>query len=233
LLISPEGHLTPVFQIEDAEKAPFNDPRFCFVKTQFGSLQGHIAIVHLLDVLRQQYCSNLEVSDEGEYYKNRDATKLIDKMRFVSTAISSVEDGLRKHGLSKEAAEDPAILASRIERIAALVQQKLVAPGCESDVGSPCPKPTDCAKTDDDNFCEPSLEGEVETIDRLRCQNDLRSQRMARRIAEATASGLSAEEAFELAMQDEGFPIANRAASDERNQDIEEPTTEEPTTDEP
>jgi len=67
LLVSPEGHLTPLFQIEDAEKAPFEEPPYCFIKTQFGSLQGHIAIVHLLDALRQQYFSNLEISDEGEY----------------------------------------------------------------------------------------------------------------------------------------------------------------------
>ncbi|MEX1027880.1 MAG: hypothetical protein WD049_07725, partial [Candidatus Paceibacterota bacterium] len=51
LLISPEGHLTPLFQIEDAEKAPFAEPPYCFVKTQFGSISGHIVIVHLLDAL--------------------------------------------------------------------------------------------------------------------------------------------------------------------------------------
>lgn len=51
LLISPEGHLTPLFQIEDAEKAPFDGPPHCFIKTQFGSLQRHIAIVHLLDAI--------------------------------------------------------------------------------------------------------------------------------------------------------------------------------------
>jgi len=67
LLISPEGDLTPLFQIEEAEKAPFDEPPYCFVKTQFGSLEGHIAIVHLLDAIQQRYCSNLKVTDEGEY----------------------------------------------------------------------------------------------------------------------------------------------------------------------
>ena len=66
LLVSPEGHLTPLWQIEEAEKTPFDKPPDCFVKTQFGSIQGHVAIVHLLDALRQSYCSNLEASDEGE-----------------------------------------------------------------------------------------------------------------------------------------------------------------------
>ena len=125
LLVSPEGHLTPLFQIEDAEKTPFAEPPYCFVKTQFGSLQGHIAVVHLLDGIRQQYCSNLQVTDEGEYYENWDINQLTQKRQLLNTAISSMAEGLREHGLSKEAAEDPNILASRIERIAALVQQKL------------------------------------------------------------------------------------------------------------
>ncbi|MGB7345189.1 MAG: hypothetical protein WBD20_13325, partial [Pirellulaceae bacterium] len=31
LLVSPEGHLTPLFQIEEAEKTPFQEPPYCFV----------------------------------------------------------------------------------------------------------------------------------------------------------------------------------------------------------
>jgi hypothetical protein len=69
LLISPEGHLLPLFQIEDAEKNPMRDPPFCFVKTQFASLDDHVAIVHLLDALRERFCSNLVVHDEGDYFE--------------------------------------------------------------------------------------------------------------------------------------------------------------------
>lgn len=219
LLISPEGHLTPLFQIDDAEKTPFDEPPYCFVKTQFGSLQGHIAIVHLLDALRQQYCSNLEVTDEGEYYENRDVNKLTQKMQLLNSAISSMEEGLREHGLNKEAAEDPNILAKRIERIAALVQEKLSAERSETS-GPPEPN--------DDSFLEPSLEEEVETMDHLRRQNDLRSERMTRRITEATASGLSVDEAFELAMQDEGFQTPSHDTNDRTDPVIEETTSEEP-----
>lgn len=202
LLISPEGYLTPLFQIEDALKTPFDEPPFCCVKTQFGTPLGHVGIVHLLDAIRQQYCSNLEVSDEGEYYETRNINLLNRKMQFLSTGISSLAEGLREHGLNKEAAEDPNILATRIERIAALVQQKLLAEWRE-----PSDAATHHEDKSDDTWHEPSLEEEVQTFDRLRRQNDLRSQRMTRRIAEATASGLSDEEAFELAMEDEGLSI--------------------------
>ncbi|MGB7344848.1 MAG: hypothetical protein WBD20_11575 [Pirellulaceae bacterium] len=219
LLVSPEGHLTPLFQIEEAEKTPFQEPPYCFVKTQFGSLQGHIAIVHLLDAIRQNYCSNLEVTDEGEYYEDRDIHKLSQKMQFLRSAISSMAEGLREHGLSKEAAEDPNILATRIERIAALVQEKMLAPGRESGLGSQWREPSGSPETNTDEIWhDPSLDEEVETMDRLRRQNDLRSERMARRIAEATASGLSAEEAFELAMQEEGLEPLRSSSNETEDQ---------------
>lgn len=198
LLVSPEGHLTPLWQIEEAEKTPFDKPPDCFVKTQFGSVQGHVAIVHLLDAVRQRYCSNLEVSDEGEYYETRDVAKLTQKMQFLARAVESLADGLRKHGLSDEAAEDPDIVASRIQRVAVLVQEKMLGEAEELSSATD----TDAGEFD---WQEPSLEEEVETMDRYRRQNQLRSERMIRRIAEATASGMTTEEAFRLAMHEEGL----------------------------
>jgi hypothetical protein len=202
LLISPEGHLTPLFQIEEAENAPFNEPPYCFVKTQFGSLQGHVAIVHLLDALQQQYCSNLKVTDEGEYFENRDIDQLAKKMHFLRAAIRSMAEGLHEHGLNNEAAEDPNILATRIERIAALVNQKLLT---EQE------KPSGIVEsTSDDDWNEPSLEDKVRVMDRLRRQNEMRGERMTRRIAASTAAGMSAEEAFDLSMREEGLPVPSR-----------------------
>lgn len=218
LLISPEGHLTPLFQINDAEKAPLDEPPSCFVKTQFGSLQGHVAVVHLLDALRQRFFSNLEVSDEGEYYQSRDVDQLAQKRQFLPSAVESMADGLREHGLSAEATEDPGILAVRIERIAALVHQKIHA-----DRQRPS---RDTEGEQGVNWNEPSLEEEADTMDRLRRQNDLRSERMIRRIAEATASGLSAEAAFELAFTEEGLPIPAREVDEPWDSAPSEPWTE-------
>ncbi len=224
LLISPEGHLLPLFQIEDAEKTPFEGPPYCFVKTQFGSLQGHIAIVHLLDAIRQQYCSNLEVSDEGEYHENRDLNALHQKMHFLSSAIGGMVHGLQTHGLSNEAAEDPNILTTRIQRIAALIHEKLATD--RKSIRSADNQQADRG------WNEASLEDEVRVTDELRRRNDLRSERMTRRIAEATAAGMSTEVAFELAMQEEGIPIPC-GDSDERHQpnhpiEPAEPDSEEP-----
>jgi hypothetical protein len=207
LLVSPEGHLTPLSQIKEAEEAPFDEPPCCFVKTQFGSLQGHIAIAHLLDALRQRFISNLQVTDEGGYYENRDVQRLSHQMKIVQNAIQSMAEGLRQYGLSSEASEDPGILATRIERIATLVHQSILRD---------TPRKTDIADgdsmTDDtsDFLNERSLEEEVEAMDQLRRKNDLRSERMNRRITEACAAGMSIEEAFDLAMKEEGLPVPDR-----------------------
>lgn len=198
LLVSPEGHLTSLFQIEDAEKAPFDKPPYCFVKTQFGSMQGHIAIVLVLDALQQTFVSNLQVSDEGEYYENRDVNELARKLQSLRTALSSMSDGLHEHGLTAEAAEDPDILATRIQRIAAVVHLKMT--------GNPQqPSQPAAHESDDDQWSEPALEDEVQAMDQLRRKNDLRSERMIRRISESTAEGMSAADAFERAMQEEGL----------------------------
>lgn len=218
LLVSPEGHLTPLFQIKDAERAPFDAPPSCFVKTQFGSLQGHVAIVHLLDALRQRFCSNLKVSDEGEYHESRDVNRLSQKRQILRSAIDGMAVGSREHGLSAEAAEDPGILAMRIERIAALVHQRIHA-----DRQSPSRGTEDEQEV---NWSEPSLEEEAETMDRLRSQNELRTERMMRRIAEATASGLSVEAAFELTNTEEGLPIPAREVEEPWESAPSEPWTE-------
>lgn len=218
LLISPEGHLTPLFQIEDAENAPFDKPPFCFVKTQLGSLHGHVAIVHLLDALKQRFCSNLRISDEGDYYETRDINRLHQQRQMVQSAIESLTEGLQEYGLNREAAEDPNILASRIERIAALVRQKILADREPPEIG------TEVVTEDegDGNWSEPSLEDEVENMDRLRRKNDLRNERMSRRIAEATAAGHSIEDAFELAMNEEGLSIPKHEADEQTESAPEE-----------
>src|SRR5258708_7125197 len=45
LLVSPEGWLVGLADIEDAERGVHSEPPWCFVKTQFGSLESHVALV--------------------------------------------------------------------------------------------------------------------------------------------------------------------------------------------
>ncbi|MCA9129345.1 MAG: hypothetical protein KDB22_19805 [Planctomycetales bacterium] len=134
LIVSPEGHLTPLFQIEEAEQSAFTEPPYCFVKTQFGPIMGHVAIVHLLLALKEQYASNLEIIDEGEYYETRDLHNLRRKQAFLDGAIRSMASELRRHGLSDEAMEDPDIVVKRIERISRPSQREGYIPQSPKDM---------------------------------------------------------------------------------------------------
>lgn len=55
LLISPEGWLINLVEIEDAEQGRLAEPPWCFVKTQFGPVEGHVALVELLAALQREF----------------------------------------------------------------------------------------------------------------------------------------------------------------------------------
>jgi hypothetical protein len=128
LLISPEGWLIGLIDIEAAEKGELAEKPWCFVKTQFGPVEGHVALVELLTALKAEFMPDLEVSDEGEYWEQRVAGILQQKMSFLSRAINDLRTALESHPLSSEAAEDPDIIATRIERIASIVHKTLQRP---------------------------------------------------------------------------------------------------------
>ena len=52
LLLSPEGWLIGLTDIEDAEEGRLKEPPWCFVKTQFGPVEGHVALVEMLTALK-------------------------------------------------------------------------------------------------------------------------------------------------------------------------------------
>jgi hypothetical protein len=128
LLISPEGWLINLVEIEEAEKGELAEPPWCFVKTQFGPIEGHVALVELLAVLKREFIPNLEVRDEGGYWETHDLPGLTAKFKFLQAAMKAFTDGLQRHGLSDEAAEDPEILLARIERIAGVVHRTPTRP---------------------------------------------------------------------------------------------------------
>ncbi|MBN2579403.1 MAG: hypothetical protein JXB10_10460 [Pirellulales bacterium] len=127
LLISPEGWIVNLCEIEEAEKGQLAEPPWCFVKTQCGPVEGHVALVEMLAALKREFLSNLEVTDEGGYWETRDPAALTAKFHEVQAAIDGMAEGLQRHGLSPEAAEDHKILVARIERIAQVVHRTLTA----------------------------------------------------------------------------------------------------------
>ena len=128
LLLSPEGWLIGLTDIQDAEEGRLKEPPWCFVKTQFGAVEGHVALVEMFAALKREFLPDLEVSDEGGYWETHDLAELVRRRTLIEGAIDGLAEGLRRYGLSREAAEDPDILLRHVERVAEHVHRTLRRP---------------------------------------------------------------------------------------------------------
>ncbi len=210
LLISPEGWLINLLDIETAEKGELAEPPWCFAKTQFGALEGHVALVELLAALKQEFFSNLEISDEGDYWPDRDMATLARKFSQMQEAIAGLAEGLRKYGLSAEAAEDPEILVSRIQRVATLVQRTLSRPA------------EPAAGHDGEDSEEEESEGTEQQWDDAHRATRRRQERWDRAIREHLARGEDPGEALRAAMRDIGLPDLTEELDDEEDDFFDE-----------
>ena len=211
LLVSPEGWLTGLFEIEAAEKGQLAEPPWCWVKTQFGPVEGHVALVEMLAALKREFLPDLEVRDEGEYWETRDLATLTAKMGLVQAAIDGLAEGLNRYGLSREAAEDQEILIARIERIARLVQQTLARPAEHPPV----------SWGDEDLGLGDAEESESRWDESFK-ENRRRQEHVHRAIEEHLARGEDIDEAFDAAMHEETALGLPEESPEERPDDVTE-----------
>ena len=197
LLISPEGWLITPFQIEEAERGELPEPPWCFCKTQFGTVTGHVAVVELLAAIRQEFLPRLEISDEGGYWETRDAKPLAQKKSFLGRAITEFASALQQHGLTDEAAEDTNILLTRIERIAAKVQRT---------IGRPAEHPP-LALDDDDFGGKRDVVATEAQYNELFKYTERRKEQLHRAVEERLQRGEDHATAFENAMRDIGLSV--------------------------
>jgi len=192
LLIAPEGWFIGLIEIEDAEKGLVTEPPWCSVKTQFGPIEGHVALVELLDAVKKEFVPNLKVMDEGEYWETRNLARLRQKHEFVGQAINALADALEKDRLSPEAREDPEILATRIERLARKVHSTISRPAEHPPVQFP----------EDDAGAPPDPDENEDRWDALYNENRRKQERMERVMEEQMLRGEDAHDAFEAAIND-------------------------------
>lgn len=192
LLISPEGWLIGMTDIEDAELGRLTEPPWCFTRTQFGPLEGHVALVEMLAALKREFMPDLEVSDEGGYYPTRDLAALARSRGLLKEAMAGLAEGHQRHGLSREAAEDPDIMLQRIERITAQVHRILQRPAEHPPVAFP-----------DDEISGVTDPAATEALwDEMFKNNRRQQERMQRALEERRARGEDDEQAFEKALAD-------------------------------
>jgi hypothetical protein len=210
LLVAPEGWFIGLLEIEDAEKGRITEPPWCWVKTQFGSIEGHVALVELLTAIKKEFAPDLEVMDEGQYWETRDLARLRQKMGFIQHAIDALADALENDRLSPEAREDPEILATRIERLARKVHQTMSRPAEHPPVQFP----------DEEAGASPTPEENEASWDAMFAHNRRNQERMQRVIEERTLRGEDVEDAFEAAIE-EVVPSMDWVEDDE-HQDAED-----------
>jgi hypothetical protein len=193
LAVAPEGWLVGLADLEDAERGRLTEPPWCWTKTQFGPIEGHVAVVEVLAALAREFLPALEVLDEGGYWETRDLAELSRRRAQLGAAADALAEGLRRHGLSPEAAEDPQILLQRIERIAAQVQSVLRRPAEHPPVALP---------DDDDTGVSPDPEATEAAWDERYKHNRRQQERLQRAIEERRGSGDDDEAAFKKALDD-------------------------------
>jgi hypothetical protein len=192
LLVSPEGWFITPLEIEAAEKAQVTEPSWCFVKTQFGPIEGHVALIELLAGIKKEFAPDLEVLDEGDYWERRDLGQLKGKLDFLNMAINAMADALEGDRLSPEAREDPEILATRIESLARKVQATIGRPSEHPPIQFP-----------DESSGVPPTAAENESLwDELFANNRRKQERMTRVIEEQTIRGENVRDAFDAAIDE-------------------------------
>jgi hypothetical protein len=187
LLFSPEGFLTPLVCISEAERGTMEQLPWCSIKTQYGTPVGHAAVVEILTLLRDHFLPDLEVHDETEYWEHRDPQRMIAALDRNATVIRTFAEALENTHLTDEALESLEIVATRIERIARLVQSRLRNSSQSTSSGS-----------DEVDFQPPWPQIEADWQKLVR-HSEARARRFQRTIEERLLAGDDARSAFEAA----------------------------------
>ena len=161
----------------------------------------------MLLALKREFVPDLELSDDGGYLPNYDLAELTRRRSQLNEAVSNLSTGLERHGLSREAAEDPEILLRRVERIATQVHRILRRPAEHPSVRS----------VDEDDYLSsvPDLESVESVWDELFMQNRRQQERLQRALEEGRSRGEDDDAAFDNALQDIGLEAPDAESGEE------------------
>jgi len=117
-LFDREGNLRSMIDMVSILDGTLKPQDACvFVKTQFAPPEVHVWIVGLLKYLQKRYISNLEVSDEGQYWETGDFRILKKKRDFLAEKIDQVSRKLSSPRWADIANLSADEIAARIEQL--------------------------------------------------------------------------------------------------------------------
>ena len=115
ILFDRSGVLTDMFQQISWIETNGSNERSSMCKTQFGSIDSHIQIIEILDLVKRKYITDLTVNDEGAYWETRDRRILAEKRILLGHYLRHTEKVISSIELSGDEVQDPDALARRIE----------------------------------------------------------------------------------------------------------------------
>ena len=118
LTFTPSGRTSGPSQLMAAEKLAdlLPDQIYCIhVKTQYGGLDTHVALVTLLKYLEKKYFHKMDVEDEGNYWDTLDRAVLQERFDEYWSLIEAFKGALEKDGW--EVTDEPLKLSGKIEGI--------------------------------------------------------------------------------------------------------------------
>lgn len=114
-LFDRSGVLTDMFQQISWIETNGSNERFSACKTQFGSIDSHIHIIEILDLVKKKYITDLAVNDEGAYWETRDRRILAEKRILLGHYLRHTEKVISSIELFADDTHDADAVARRIE----------------------------------------------------------------------------------------------------------------------
>ena len=116
ILFDRSGVLTDIMPQISWLHSNMQEIRFSACKTQFGTIDSHICIIDLLDILKGKYITDLVVEDEGSYWTSRDRKLLEEKRAVLAHYMRHTEKVISNIEISSDAGQGSDSVASHIEK---------------------------------------------------------------------------------------------------------------------
>ncbi|MGB0415149.1 MAG: hypothetical protein ACPGJU_11960 [Coraliomargarita sp.] len=112
-----EGHLRNLADLITNQIEATKYSYYIATKTQFTTVETHVWIIGLLRYLKKHYLSDLEVTDEGDYWETENRETLIEKKNFLQSKIDQLAGAIESAEINGEnlSVDD---LVAQIEAIA-------------------------------------------------------------------------------------------------------------------
>src|SRR5690349_3920691 len=125
LLVSSDGWLLPVTEIETEGSSAGVGCPWVSVKTQHGRIEAHITLIDLLVEVQRRWVPALRVVDEGLYWDTRNAAVLQAQRTEFAAAVDAMSAALADAGMNCDQHRDSNLNEKWVRQVAAKAHSTL------------------------------------------------------------------------------------------------------------